>query len=139
MKLFTDSSAFAKRYVLEYGSDTIDELLAGASELAISIILLPEVISALNRRRREQVLSAENYSCIKSQLLQDVHDAVVLQVTPGIVSVSVKLLEKNVLRAMDAIHIASAVEWNADLFVSADKKQCDAASNYGLVTEYLGR
>ena len=57
MKLFVDSSAFAKRYVLEEGSDIIDELLQKAERLALSTILVPEIISGLNRRRREKVLS----------------------------------------------------------------------------------
>ncbi|WDN89984.1 hypothetical protein BuS5_02954 [Desulfosarcina sp. BuS5] len=31
MKLLVDSSAFAKRYVLEHGSDIVDQLLKNAS------------------------------------------------------------------------------------------------------------
>jgi hypothetical protein len=32
---------------------------------------------------------------------------------------------------------ASAAEWAADLFVSADRRQCSAARNYGLKVEEL--
>jgi hypothetical protein len=36
------------------------------------------------------------------------------------------------LRAMDAIHIGSAVAPGADIFVAADKCQLEAAASYGL-------
>ena len=139
MKLFVDPSAFAKRYVLEDGSDIIEELLQRASRLALCTILVPEIISGLNRRRREKVLSQSDYRKIKKQLLEDVHDAIVLQVTPAVISCSVRLLETNILRAMDALHVACALEWQAELFATADKRQLKAAKNAGLLTEYIGQ
>ncbi|MCP4623598.1 MAG: type II toxin-antitoxin system VapC family toxin, partial [bacterium] len=110
-----------------------------ASELALCIILAPEIISGLNRRQREQILSSEDYRKIKKQLMDDIHDAIVLQITPTVIARSVKLLERNVLRAMDALHIACALEWQAELFVTADKRQLKAAQNAGLLTEYIGQ
>ncbi len=139
MKLFVDSSAFAKRYIWEAGSDVVDELLQGASRLALCTILVPEIISGLNRRRREQILSNSDYRKIKKQLLEDVYDAIVLQVTPAVIASSVRLLETNVLRAMDALHVACALEWQAELFVTADKRQLKAARNAGLATKYIGQ
>ena len=109
MKLVVDSSAFAKRYVFEDGSKTVDRLLQQASQLALCAILVPEIISGLNRRLREQVLSPDDYRRAKQQLMDDVHDAIILQVTPAVISRAVKLLENNVLRAMDALHIACAL------------------------------
>ena len=138
MKVLVDSSALAKRYVLEESSRILDRLMQGASELALCIILVPELISGLNRRLREQVLSQKEYRKIKRQLRDDVRDATVLQITPAVVSHSVKLLETNVLRAMDALHVACALEWQADLFVTADKRQLMAAKNSGLRCEYIG-
>ena len=137
MKLVADSSALVKRYVLEEGSDKIDQFLQNASQLGLCTILVPEMISALNRRRREKILSSNNYRTIKKHLMEDVHDAVVLQVTPSVISHSVKLLEMNALRAMDALHIACAIEWKAELFVTADKRQYDAAQKTGLLTEFI--
>jgi len=139
MKLICDSSAFAKRYVLEDGSETLDHLLQGASQLALCTIVVPEIISGLNRRRREQILSSDDYRTIKRNLMEDVHDAIVLQITPAVISHSVNLLEKNTLRAMDALHIACAMEWQAELFVTADRRQLNATQNSGLLTEYIGQ
>ena len=139
MNLFVDSSAYAKKYILEYGSDTINRLLFKASQLGLCTILVPEIISALNRRIREHILQPNDYLAIKRQLMDDVHDAIVLQLTPAVISHSVKLLENNLLRAMDSLHIACALEWKADLFVTADKRQLIAAKNVGLCTEYIGQ
>ena len=139
MKLVVDSSAFAKRYVQEDGSEDIDLFLQRASDLALCIILVPEIISGLNRRLREGFLSKRDYRKVKTQLLEDVHDATVIQLTPSVISHSVKLLENNILRAMDAFHVACALEWQADLFVTSDKKQLIAAKNAGLLTEFIGQ
>ena len=139
MKLLVDSSSFAKRYIQEVGSDDLDELLQNASELALCVILLPELISGLNRRLREDAFPVRDYRKAKRLLLEDVRDATILQLTPAVISRSVNLLEENVLRAMDALHVACALEWKADLFVTSDRRQLDVAIKSGLRAEYLGQ
>lgn len=139
MKLAVDSSSLAKRYVQESGSEKLDRLLQNTSELALCIILVPEIISGLNRRMREGILDITDYRVARRQLLDDVRDATILQITPSIVSRLVKLLENNILRAMDALHVACALEWQADLFVTSDRRQLTAAVNAGLRTEFLGQ
>lgn len=138
MRLAADSSALAKRYILEDGSETMDLILQQASDLALCIITVPEIVSALNRRLREHILTAADYRSIKRQLLDDVRDAAILQLTPAVISTSIRVLENNLLRAMDGLHIACALEWSADLFVTADRKQLIAAKNTGLKAEYIG-
>ena len=139
MKLAVDSSAFAKRYVRETGSDQLYQILQNATDLALCVILVPEITSGLNRHKREGFLSFENYNLAKKQLLNDVRDATILQITPSVVLRSIKLLEANILRAMDAFHIACALEWQADLFVTSDKKQFEAAVNAGISSEFVGQ
>jgi predicted nucleic acid-binding protein len=139
MKLAVDSSSFAKRYVQEIGSDELERFLGSASELAFCVILVPEIVSGLNRRLRERALTIADYRAVKKQLLDDVRDATVLQITPSAVSRTVKLLEGNVLRTMDALHVACALEWQADLFLTSDKRQFVASTNTGLRSEYIGQ
>lgn len=139
MKTAIDSSAFAKRYVREIGSDQLYRILQNATELAFCVILVPEITSGLNRRKREGYLSLENYNLAKKQLLNDVRDATIIQITSAVVLQSIKLLEVNVLRAMDALHIACALEWQADLFLTSDKKQFEAAVNVGINSELIGQ
>ena len=87
---------------------------------------------------REGALDIKGYRAVRKQLLSDVRDATILQITPSVISRSVELLENNVLRAMDALHVACALEWQADLFVTSNKRQMTAAINAGLHTEFLG-
>jgi predicted nucleic acid-binding protein len=137
MRLAIDSSSFAKRYIQEAGSDRLDQFLQNASELALCVIAVPEIISGLNRRLREHALTDTDYLKARRLLLNDVRDATVLQLTPAVISRSIKLLENNPLRAMVALHVACAMEWKADLFVSSDRRQLDAAVDSGLQSEYL--
>ncbi len=138
MKLVMDSSAFAKRYVREEGSEKANELLQETSQLALSILVIPEIISALNRRTRENVISADEYQFIKIEFMRDIDDTLLLRLNTAVINTSVKLLENNQLRAIDALHIACAIKWKAELFATADKKQLKAAESEGLPVEYIG-
>lgn len=137
VNVFLDSSALAKRYVQERGSDRVEEILSSASSLGVSVISLLEVVSALCRRRRERKLSHQQYLKAKQALFEDIEDASLVNVTDQVMARSVELLERWPLRSSDALHIASAAEWSAELFVSADERQCAAARGYGLQVEEL--
>lgn len=134
MKACLDSSAFAKRFVEEQGSDAVEAVCAQASELGLSVLCVPEVISALNRRLRERVLTPPQYRQAKRRLLDDVRDADIIQLTPSVVGSAIQVLEASPVRAMDALHIACALEWGASLFGSADARQLAAAKRAGLKT-----
>ena len=137
MNVFLDSSALAKRYINESGSDRVEEILASASSLGVSVLCLSEIISALCRRRRERKLSAQQYAMAKEALLNDIADASVVYVTDHVVAHAVDLLERWPVRSSDSLHVAAAAEWSADLFVSADHRQCVAARGCGLQVEDL--
>jgi predicted nucleic acid-binding protein len=132
MRVFFDSSGLAKRYIRERGSDKVEEILSGASEVAVSITAPPEIISALCRLRREDAISASQYGQAKKSLFTDIEDMSVCDVTVPVVGKAVSLLERHSLRTLDALHLACAAVWQADLFVSADRRQISAARNSGL-------
>lgn len=132
MRLFFDSSAFAKRFFEESGSDGVESLCLRASELGLSVLCVPEVISAMNRRVREGNLPQRQYAVVKRRLAEDVRDADIVQLTTGVVARSVRFLERNPLRAMDALHLACAAEWGADLLATSDIRQFNAALAEGL-------
>ena len=92
---------------------------------------------SLNRRIREKAFTQLDYKRARKQLLADVQDADVLQITPSVIARSVTLLETNVLRGMDSLHVACALEWKADLFVTSDRRQFNAAANSGLPCKYI--
>jgi predicted nucleic acid-binding protein len=135
MKTYLDSSAFAKRFVEEQGSNAVEAVCAQATELGLSVLCAPEVISALNRRRRERALTPSQYRQASQRLLDDVRDADIIQLTPAVVGSAIQVLEASPVRAMDALHIACAFEWGAEVFVSADARQLAAAKRAGLKTK----
>lgn len=135
MKTFLDSSSLAKRFINERGSDSVEHICAQASELGVSVLCVPEIVSALNRRLRERALTRIQYNEAKRRLLEDVRDADIIHLTPPVIGSAIMIIEASPVRAMDAIHIACAVEWQAELFVSADKQQLSAAKRAGLKTQ----
>ncbi len=138
MRVFFDSSAFAKRYVREAGTEAVLEWCDRAAEICLSAIALPEIISAMCRLQREGKLTPQQYRQIKSLLLADIEDIAISDVTATVIQHAFASLENNVLCGMDAIHIASALALHADMFVSADMRQCDAAANAGLAIDRIG-
>jgi uncharacterized protein len=134
MKTFLDSSAFAKRFVDEAGSDKVEATCAEATELGLSVICVPEIISALNRCRRERSLTTTQYAEAKQRLLDDVRDADIINLAAPAVVSAIVVLEESPVRAMDALHIACALEWGAQMFVSSDKQQLRAARRAGMKT-----
>ena len=137
MNAYLDSSSFAKRFVEEAGSDRVERACSQASELGLSVICVPEVMSALNRRKREHTLTAVQYREAKERLLDDVRDAVIVNLTPSVIGSAIRILETSSVRAMDALHVACALEWGADLFASSDDRQLKAAKKAGLKTQRI--
>jgi predicted nucleic acid-binding protein len=132
LKVFFDTSAFAKRYVAEQGSEKVLVLCEQADNLTVSVICLPELISTLSRLVREKRLAKSDYLRLKHDATSDLADADICQITSDVLTSVVKLLESHPLRAMDAIHIAGALAVNADIFISADHRQLTAARKAGL-------
>ncbi len=132
MRVFFDSSAFAKRYVREAGTDIVLSWCDQATELCLSGIALAEVISAFCRLQRENRVSQDQYRHLKALLMADIVDAAICDLTPEVIRHAIGALEMNVLRGMDAIHLGSALALKVDVFVSTDARQCAAAAQAGL-------
>ena len=137
MRAFFDSSSFAKRYVTEKGSSQVDDMCMQASALGLCILCLPEIISAFNRKVREKSLSSYDYALAKDRLFEDIRDAEIIQLVPQVITRTTSLLEVSTLRAMDALHVACAIEWDAEIFISSDKNQIQAARKAKLNCKYI--
>jgi predicted nucleic acid-binding protein len=93
------------------------------------------MISAFCRLRREAKITDTQYRQLKTLLLADIEDVALCDLTPEVLGQTITSLESNVLRGMDAIHIGSAVALKADVFISADQRQLEAATRAGLKVE----
>lgn len=137
MKVFFDSSGYAKRFVQEPGSLRVDEICMEATALGLSILCVPEIISALCRRRRESVLTKLQYEEAKQNLFLEVRDVFLINMTSDVIQKTIVILERHSLKTFDALHIGCALEWDAGIFVTADKKQVAVAKRLGLKTELV--
>ena len=98
MRVYFDSSALAKRYVDEAGSAEVLRWCDAASVLALSVIAVPELISAFSRLLREGRIDAQQYRTVKADLLADIEDALVCDISPDVVGHAVRALEAHPLR-----------------------------------------
>lgn len=132
MRVFLDSSALVKRYIGEAGTDEVLAWCDQASEFVVAVIAVPEIISALRRLVREGRLSTAQYAALKTDLAADLADAWLCEVSPQVVQRAIVALEAHPLRAADALHVGAALVAGAAVFVSADARQCAAATQLGL-------
>ena len=132
MKVFFDSSSLAKRYIKEEKSEQVDRLFLESDSVVVSSICLPEIVSALARLRREKKLNGAQYNQCKKSVVEDFAAFQICQLSPEVIKTSISLLEHAELRAMDALHVACALEAKAPLFVSSDERQNRAAKKFGL-------
>jgi predicted nucleic acid-binding protein len=137
MLVYLDSLALAKRYVRERGSDRVLDRCREATEIGLSVLSCAEVVSGLNRLRREGKLEAGDYRKLKRALFLDLDGATVLGITPGVITVAVRCLELEPVRAADALHVGTARELACGLFLSSDHAQCAAAERFGLRAEIV--
>jgi hypothetical protein len=137
MRVFLDSSALAKKYVAEKGSERILALWQEAEEISLSILCVPEVLSACNRLRREKKLDQKGYQAIKQDFFRDLEDTNLVNVVPTIIEGAVNCLEGGTIRTLDAIHVASAMSIGSELFVTSDPRQAEGARTMKLQTELV--
>ena len=135
MKTFFDSSVFAKRFVEESGSDAVEALCLSADELGLCVICVPEIVSALARRLREKRITAAQFAKLERHLRHDIRDATLIDLTAEVIAASIVAIKASPVRAADALHVAAAKVWGADLFVSADDRQLTAARKAGLTAK----
>ena len=132
--VYLDASALVKLFVPEAGSDGLNQSLAGLTNVIISDLALTEMASALGRRLREQRLTRESAQRLygaASKLHASVHHA---ELTPPIHRRAERLMLSLAvpLRALDALHLATALDAEAATVVTFDPRLRDAAGSQGL-------
>jgi predicted nucleic acid-binding protein len=132
MRVFFDTSAFVKKYVEEPGTEKVLEICDQAEQLVLCVICLPELISTLNRLVRERKLTGGDYHKLRDLIFSEIEEVEICYLTPEVVTQTIRCLENNVLRAMDALHLGCALVAEVDLFVSSDQQQIEAAGREGL-------
>lgn len=120
----------------ELGDADVRRLLSGV--LATSRLSEIEVASALARRRREGLCSERDRDVALAELTTDLGEMRVVELVGDVVATARSLLQRHVLRARDAIHLASCLRLQQDAdelipFVAFDERLRTAAARDGLL------
>ena len=135
MVVLFDASALFKRYSGERGAERVQAVQAQARQIVAAAHCRTEVASALSRQWRDGLFTDTEYARVLSAIHQDFDQLDVLPISAEIERAAILAMRRSPLRAMDALHIGSAQAAAVDLFVTADRRQADAAREAGLLTE----
>jgi hypothetical protein len=133
---YFDASALVKRYVRERGSLTVRRLLASGIA-ATSRLSEVEVSSGVIRRAREGAFTIRRRDRILSAFQGDVPALAIVEMTPEVTADAASLFLRHVLRAGDAVQLASCLYLQRHLaqpvpFVAFDTRLLQAARAEGL-------
>ncbi len=137
--IYFDTSALVKRYVEEEGTQLVTDLLSSGELIITSIIAYPETKAAFAKKLRFKEIMKEPYKKAIENFQKDWDVSVfsVIGLTFEVAYLSGTLSERNILKALDAIHLASALTAKQHfglpiLFVSSDDQLNKAAVSEGL-------
>lgn len=136
-RAYLDTSALAKWYLNEAGSEAFVEFLQGLDSAVISSLSVTEMRSLLSRRRRMGDISAELEYLLFAALLDDI-DRGWLQRYPlddARFAEATNLIARypeHPLRTLDALHLTVAVDLAVSIVATADGVMADAALSMGL-------
>jgi predicted nucleic acid-binding protein len=133
---YCDTSVLLKRYIREKGSMQTRKLLRRYRFLS-SAITPVEATSALCRRRTAGDLAQRDFDAILSHIRRDRAYWELVAVSPLVLTRAEELIQTTSLRTLDALHLASALVFQATSgiripFLTADVRQREAASGLDL-------
>ena len=146
MNLYLDSSALAKLYMQEKGTEFVRNLFISDEENLVfsAKITRIEAASALARKKREGDITEKEYQYALQDLEADYEFSLsVLDLTDLILDLAFLLIKRRPLKGYDAIQLASALHLNTEIlaegdipvvFICADDNLCNAAISEGLQT-----
>lgn len=136
MKVYVDSSALIKRAVAEAESETLEQVLErhveAADALVSSTLAWIEISRALRAR-----LDGEDHDVVTEAIDDALAGVAERAITPDVASLA-RRIEPNVLRSLDAIHLATAVLLDVDAVLTYDERLAMAARHIGLAVSAPG-
>ncbi len=130
---YIDTSALAKWYLPEAGSDAFAEWIQHQDQACISSLTKTEFRCLLARRQRMRWLTSEQVQQVYAKFQQDCQDAHLLlcPVTDQHIlnaELMIEALPDVALRTLDALHLSIAHEISVTLLATADKVMAQAAT-----------
>ena len=140
---FVDTSALAKRYISEIGTQWVLSwmLPQHGHVIVISALSTVEMFSLFSRRQREGSLTTRQASTLGLQFLYHVsNEYLAVNIDADVLSLSQQLLTQYPLRTLDAIQLASAQHTSQVLhepmtFITGDQRLLQIARQVGFKTD----
>ena len=135
-RAYLDTSALAKWYLNEVGSESFVDFLQRLGSAVISSLTVTEMRSLLSRRRRMGDLSVELESLLFAALLSDIDRGWLLQVPVGDArfAEATNLIARypdHPLRTLDALNLTVAADLGVSVLATADRVMANAAASMG--------
>jgi predicted nucleic acid-binding protein len=134
VRVLFDTSAIAKRYRDEEGRDQVQSWLARADGVVMAAHARVEVAFSLCRDLHDGATTPEDLEEDLQIVANDFAGFGVWPLDGRIEALAVQAMTSSRLRAMDALHVATAQVAGVDMFVTADKRQADAAHALAIPT-----
>lgn len=134
MRLLFDTSAIAKRYRDEQGHEQVQSWLERADVVVMAAHARVEVASSLCRDLHDGATTRSDFEADLQILARDFDGFDVVPLDERIEALSIQAMAASRLRAMDALHIATAQAAGVDMFVTADRRQAQAAQALAIPT-----
>lgn len=137
MIVYLDSSALVKRYVVERGSEGVEQLVPEAEALGTALVSRAEVVAALGKAIRVGALDAEEALQARETFEEEWPDLVRLAISERVVERAAEAAWDHSLRGYDALHLAAANTWKDLLqrpvaLATFDRRLWQAAGDEGL-------
>jgi predicted nucleic acid-binding protein len=138
MIVFCDTSALIKRYIVEKGSEELNQVIDKATIVAVTRITWVEAQAAFARRTRETPQDADLIAQAITAFEADWSTYMIVEVNQPLVEQAGGYADVFSLRAYDSVQLASAALLQKKtemsvLFACYDARLCKAAQLLGLM------
>lgn len=142
--IYFDTSALAKWYLNEAGSDDVEKYIQEYGPVDISDITVVEMRCLLARRRREGNIDIKTEIRVFATFEEDIRQKFLIchPLPSGLATGAVNLLSvlsALPLRTLDALHLMVAKEIQAEILATADRIMAAGAKALGFSTITFGR
>ncbi len=136
--IFCDTSFFAKAYISERETASVEDRLKNEDEVCVSELARVELAAAFHRRWREKRWSRSEFLAAIAQFAQDDLDGywtwlpMDRAVVRGAAQLYARLPQHICLRSSDCLHLSTALQHRFEEIYTFDTHQAAAAAASGL-------
>jgi hypothetical protein len=131
--VYLDTSALAKRYIIEPDAESMNRLIAqNQGRLFTSIVTYAEILSVFARCWRQRRISSRQFRAQNRAFLAEWSALHVVDLSFQVIQPAGRVIERHRLRAYDAVQLCSALWLGRPVFATFDARLRQAAAAEGL-------